>query len=213
MSRELQICVGDDIFNDEVAQRPPQFHEREGRETNEKARNFQPGAPHQDRPPRAPPLPPRGPPPTPPHPDPPHPDHPPGAPQTGPPPLGRFFIYVFVVCFSWFFLRFSVFEFFFQFFQFFFLKKIFQNRQRDPVPRVHDGAMPVCRGGNRDGRTLERGGRLHVAAVLRKGTRRPSFCDAPSGSSWERRWSRMLSTVCALAFAASLVEPAQCDHV
>ena len=28
-----------------------------------------------------------------------------------------------------------------------------------------------------------------------------------------RRWSRMLSTSCALAFAASLVEPAQYDHM
>ena len=32
--------------------------------------------------------------------------------------------------------------------------------------------------------------------------------------AWERRWTRMLSTVCAVAFAASLVDPvAQCESV
>ena len=41
----------------------------------------------------------------------------------------------------------------------------------------------------------------------------PHFMTHQAALVWERRWSRMLSTACALAFAASLVEPAQCDHM
>ena len=41
----------------------------------------------------------------------------------------------------------------------------------------------------------------------------PHFMTHQAALVWERRWSRMLSTSCALAFAASLVEPAQCDHM
>ena len=43
-------------------------------------------------------------------------------------------------------------------------------------------------------------------------------CDVPScmfkqvALAWERRWTRMLATTCAIAFAASLVAPvSQCD--
>ena len=41
----------------------------------------------------------------------------------------------------------------------------------------------------------------------------PHFLLHQAALVWERRWSRMFSTACVLAFAASLVEPAQCDHV
>ena len=40
----------------------------------------------------------------------------------------------------------------------------------------------------------------------------PHLMTHQAALAWERRWTRMLSTACALAFAASLVEPAQCDH-
>ena len=39
----------------------------------------------------------------------------------------------------------------------------------------------------------------------------PAFMHWPAVYAWQRRWTRMLSTVCALSFAASLVElRAQC---
>ena len=40
----------------------------------------------------------------------------------------------------------------------------------------------------------------------------PCHLSRPAEVAWERRWTRMLSTVCAVSFAASLVEPVdQCD--
>ena len=40
----------------------------------------------------------------------------------------------------------------------------------------------------------------------------PCHFSRPPEVAWERRWTRMLSTVCAVSFAASLVEPVdQCD--
>ena len=40
----------------------------------------------------------------------------------------------------------------------------------------------------------------------------PCHLSQPAELAWERRWTRMLSTVCAVSFAASLVEPVgQCD--
>ena len=40
----------------------------------------------------------------------------------------------------------------------------------------------------------------------------PAYMHWPAVYAWQRRWTRMLSTVCALSFAASLVgPPAQCE--
>ena len=42
----------------------------------------------------------------------------------------------------------------------------------------------------------------------------PSFMRRSVSLSWERRWTRTLSVVCATAFAASLVEPGrQCESI
>ena len=41
----------------------------------------------------------------------------------------------------------------------------------------------------------------------------PSYMTHQVALVWERRWTRMLSTACAVAFAASLVEPSQCDDL
>ena len=67
---------------------------------------------------------------------------------------------------------------------------------------------------------IETGGRWSEEAVdllwqlsCAKARDVPHFMTHQAALVWERRWSRMLSTSCALAFAASLVEPAQCDHM
>ena len=42
----------------------------------------------------------------------------------------------------------------------------------------------------------------------------PAYMARCVSLAWERRWTRLLSTVCATSFAASLVKPvAQCDTV
>ena len=66
---------------------------------------------------------------------------------------------------------------------------------------------------------IETGGRWSDEAVdfiaqlaFAKAREVPAYMHGPAVSAWQRRWTRMLSTVCALSFAASLVEPpAQCE--
>ena len=65
---------------------------------------------------------------------------------------------------------------------------------------------------------IETGGRWSDEAVAflwqlgrAKAREVPSYMTHQVALIWERRWTRMLSTACALAFAASLVEPSQCD--
>ena len=67
---------------------------------------------------------------------------------------------------------------------------------------------------------IEKGGRWSEEAVdllwqlsCAKARDVPHFMTHQAAPVWERRWSRMFSTSCALAFAASLVEPAQNDHM
>ena len=68
---------------------------------------------------------------------------------------------------------------------------------------------------------IETGGRWSEEAVdfvrqlsVAKAEEVPSFMRRSVSLSWERRWTRMLSVVCATAFAASLVEPArQCESI
>ena len=61
---------------------------------------------------------------------------------------------------------------------------------------------------------IETGGRWSTEAVdfvrqlsFAKAWEAPSFMQFSTALAWERRWTRMLSTVCSLSFAASLVEP------
>ena len=61
---------------------------------------------------------------------------------------------------------------------------------------------------------IETGGRWSTEAVdfvrqlsFAKAREVPSFMQFSTALAWERRWTRMLSTVCSLSFAASLVEP------
>ena len=61
---------------------------------------------------------------------------------------------------------------------------------------------------------IETGGRRSEEAVQfiwqlaqAKAQEAPRFLTQQVGLAWERRWTRMLSTVCASSFAASLVEP------
>ena len=68
---------------------------------------------------------------------------------------------------------------------------------------------------------IETGGRWSEEAVdfvrqlsIAKAEEVPSFMRRSVSLSWECRWTRMLSVVCATAFAASLVEPArQCESI
>ena len=68
---------------------------------------------------------------------------------------------------------------------------------------------------------VETGGRWSEEAVdfvrqlsIAKAEEVPCFMRRSVSLSWERRWTRMLSVVCATAFAASLVEPArQCESI
>ena len=61
---------------------------------------------------------------------------------------------------------------------------------------------------------IETGGRWSEEAVQfiwqlaqAKAQEAPRFLTQEVALAWERRWTRMLSTVCAASFAASLVEP------
>ena len=66
---------------------------------------------------------------------------------------------------------------------------------------------------------IETGGRWSEEAVefttqlaFAKAREVPAYMHWPAVYAWQRRWTRMLSTVCALSFAASLVDPpAQCE--
>ena len=68
---------------------------------------------------------------------------------------------------------------------------------------------------------IETGGRWSEEAVdfvrqlsIAKAEEVPSFMRRSVSLSWERPWTRMLSVVCATAFATSLVEPArQCESI
>ena len=39
----------------------------------------------------------------------------------------------------------------------------------------------------------------------------PAFMNRTVALAWERRWTRMMSTVCAVSFAASIMEPSESD--
>ena len=66
---------------------------------------------------------------------------------------------------------------------------------------------------------IETGGRWSEEAVefttqlaFAKAREVPAYMHWPAVYAWQRRWTRMLSTVCALSFTASLVDPpAQCE--
>ena len=62
------------------------------------------------------------------------------------------------------------------------------------------------------GRWAEEGVELLRQLSMAKAREVPVYMARSVSLAWERRWTRMLSTVCATSFATSLVEPvAQCD--
>ena len=72
------------------------------------------------------------------------------------------------------------------------------------------GAMPIGRPRHRDGRSMERGSSAHGSTARHRPC--PRYMTRQVSWAWERRWTRMLATTCAVAFAASLVEPSKwCD--
>ena len=64
------------------------------------------------------------------------------------------------------------------------------------------------------GRWAEEGVQLLRQLSVAKAREVPAYMARCVSLAWERRWTRLLSTVCATSFAASLVEPVtQCDTV
>ena len=80
-----------------------------------------------------------------------------------------------------------------------------QERQRSQVPRA--GCFQSLQ-------TRRRGSRQEGGEEAVDFVKKLSIAKVEDPLSWERRWTRMLSVVCATAFAASLVEPArQCESI
>ena len=91
-----------------------------------------------------------------------------------------------------------------------------QERQGSQVPRA--GCFPSLQTHRRRDRDRWRWSEEAVDFVrqlsIAKAEEVPSFMRRSVSLFWERRWTRMLSVVCATAFAASLVEPArQCESI